>query len=49
MAGDEALTTAILDRLLHYAHVINIRGEVTGPRTDLGPEAGSVSKTKEIR
>ena len=26
MAGDEALTTAILDRLLHKAHVINIKG-----------------------
>jgi DNA replication protein DnaC len=26
LAGDEALTTAILDRLLHKAHVINIKG-----------------------
>jgi DNA replication protein DnaC len=26
LAGDEALTTAILDRLLHNAHVINIKG-----------------------
>lgn len=26
MAGDEALTAAILDRLLHNAHVINIKG-----------------------
>jgi len=26
LAGDEALTTAILDRLLHRAHVINIKG-----------------------
>jgi DNA replication protein DnaC len=26
LAGDEALTTAILDRLLHNAHVFNIKG-----------------------
>ena len=26
LAGDEALTTAILDRLLHKVHVINIKG-----------------------
>lgn len=26
LAGDEALTTAILDRLLHKAHAINIKG-----------------------
>ncbi|MCC5864872.1 MAG: ATP-binding protein [Wenzhouxiangella sp.] len=26
LAGDEALTAAILDRLLHNAHVINIKG-----------------------
>jgi len=26
MAGDEVLTTAILDRLLHRAHVLNIKG-----------------------
>lgn len=25
-AGDDALTTAILDRLLHKAHVFNIKG-----------------------
>lgn len=25
-AGDETLTTAILDRLLHHAHVLNIKG-----------------------
>lgn len=26
LAGDEALATAILDRLLHKAHVVNIKG-----------------------
>ena len=26
LAGDEILATAILDRLLHGAHVLNIRG-----------------------
>lgn len=26
LAGDEVLATAILDRLLHHAHVLNIRG-----------------------
>ena len=26
LAGDEVLATAILDRLLHRAHVLNIRG-----------------------
>jgi len=26
MAGDEVLTAAILDRLLHRAHVLNIKG-----------------------
>ena len=26
LAGDEVLTTAILDRLLHRAHVLNIKG-----------------------
>jgi DNA replication protein DnaC len=26
LAGDEVLTTAILDRLLHKAHVLNIKG-----------------------
>ena len=26
MAGDEVLTTAILDRLLHRANVLNIKG-----------------------
>jgi DNA replication protein DnaC len=26
LAGDEALTAAILDRLLHKAHVLNIKG-----------------------
>lgn len=29
LAGDQALTTAILDRLLHKAHVLNITGEAT--------------------
>jgi DNA replication protein DnaC len=24
--GDEVLATAILDRLLHHSHVLNIRG-----------------------
>ena len=40
LAGDEVLATAILDRLLHRAHVLNIKGrsrrlrdlEDTGPR-----------------
>ena len=27
LMGDTALATAILDRLLHHAHVVNIRGE----------------------
>jgi DNA replication protein DnaC len=26
LAGDEVLTTAILDRLLHRAHVLNMKG-----------------------
>jgi len=26
LAGDEVLTTAILDRLLHHSHVLNIKG-----------------------
>lgn len=26
LAGDEVLATAILDRLLHRSHVLNIRG-----------------------
>ena len=26
LAGDEVLATAILDRLLHKAHVLNIKG-----------------------
>jgi DNA replication protein DnaC len=26
LAGDEALATAILDRLLHRSHVLNING-----------------------
>jgi DNA replication protein DnaC len=26
LAGDEVITTAILDRLLHSCHVLNIRG-----------------------
>ena len=26
LAGDEVLTTAILDRLLHRSHVLNIKG-----------------------
>jgi DNA replication protein DnaC len=26
LAGDEVMTTAILDRLLHRSHVLNIRG-----------------------
>ena len=25
--NDEALTTAILDRLIHYSHLINVTGE----------------------
>ena len=25
--NDEALTTAILDRLIHHSHIINIQGE----------------------
>ena len=40
LAGDEVLTSAILDRLLHRSHVLNIRGrsyrlrdlEVPAPR-----------------
>ncbi|PTQ50818.1 MAG: Mobile element protein [Hydrogenibacillus schlegelii] len=27
MLGDSVIATAILDRLLHHSHVINIRGE----------------------
>ena len=26
-AGDKVVTTAILDRLLHHSHIINIQGE----------------------
>ena len=26
LAGDEVITSAILDRLLHASHVLNIRG-----------------------
>jgi len=25
--NDEALTTAILDRLIHHSHILNIQGE----------------------
>jgi len=25
--GDEVIATAILDRLLHHSHILNIRGE----------------------
>jgi DNA replication protein DnaC len=27
LMGDPVLATAILDRLLHHSHIINIRGE----------------------
>jgi DNA replication protein DnaC len=30
LMSDTVIATAILDRLLHQAHVINIRGEPTG-------------------
>ncbi len=30
--GDPAVTTAILDRLLHHSHVITIRGESSSLR-----------------
>jgi hypothetical protein len=30
LAGDEVITTAILDRLLHSCHVLNIRGRAIG-------------------
>ena len=26
-AGDKVVTTAILDRLLHHSHIINIQGD----------------------
>ncbi|SMC09075.1 hypothetical protein SAMN05660197_0871, partial [Nitratiruptor tergarcus DSM 16512] len=25
--NDEALTTAVLDRLIHHSHILNIQGE----------------------
>ena len=27
MVGDDKLTAALLDRLLHHAHIVQIRGE----------------------
>ncbi|MBK7250026.1 MAG: ATP-binding protein [Gammaproteobacteria bacterium] len=37
LAGDEALTTAILDRLLHKAHVLNIKEELPTQRPRAHP------------
>jgi len=42
--GDEVIASALLDRLLHHANVVNIRGASYRLRerlADLGPEAGT--------
>ena len=47
-AGDEVLTTAILDRLLHHVHVVQISGrsyrlkELDGPLSKLAPPEDTV-------
>lgn len=35
-ADDQTLTAAMLDRLLHHAHIVQISGEATGSRTSAG-------------
>lgn len=53
-AGDEVLTTAILDRLLHHCHVVHIDGrsyrlrELDGLLREQGPHA-SPSTGKEVK
>jgi DNA replication protein DnaC len=32
LAGDEVMTTALLDRLLHRCHVLNIKGRSYRPK-----------------
>jgi DNA replication protein DnaC len=55
-AGDEILTTAILDRLLHHVHIVHIDGrsyrlrELDGllqPRVGPTPQKGGSEKTRE--
>ncbi len=43
-AGDSALTAALLDRLLHHSHVIQIQGE--GIRLKEQRQAGIVAKSR---
>ena len=35
--GDQMLATAILDRLLHHATTLNIKGESSGRKRSAGP------------
>ena len=36
LAGDEVMATALLDRLLHHCHVLNIKGRSYRLRTSSG-------------
>ena len=44
LAGDSALTAALLDRLLHHSHVIQVRGE--SYRLKEKRKAGIIAETR---
>ena len=52
LLGDTVIASAVLDRLLHHSHVINIRGESYGLReerqADLFPSQQLLSPPAEV-
>ncbi len=42
--GDDVMASALIDRLLHHCHIVNIRGTNTPNGGLLSPAAGSVPK-----
>ena len=42
LLGDTVIASAVLDRLLHHSHVLNIRGRATGSGRNARPDSSAL-------
>ncbi len=45
--GDEVMAAALIDRLVHYCHIVNIRGELLQDSGSPKPAAGRLRPAQQ--